>query len=214
MSEFLTGPPSPPEQPFEWGDRGPSFELPAPPAVPGADLFGTGFVDAATTVEPPKPKLFKRSLVMGLGALGLVAATMVGASALGRDTKTVHGTYTLFDVDGVDGTASDCYGDGGYDDVEEGLQVVVRNGDDKLLATTHLENSAGRTVSEVLGSSSSYSSYGRTLVECKFTFEAKVPADEKFYAFTTGGSDRRGKLLYSKDEMEQKDWTVHISLGS
>jgi hypothetical protein len=41
-----------------------------------------------------------------------------------------------------------------------------------------------------------------------------VPADEKFYAFTTGGSDRRGKLLYSKDEMEQKDWTVHISLGS
>jgi hypothetical protein len=166
MSEFLTGPPSP-EQPFEWDDRGPSFETPAPP----------------------------------------------GASALGRDTKTVHGTYTLFDEDGLGGTASNCYGDGGYDDVEEGLQVVVRNGDDKLLATTQLENSVGRTVSEVRGSSS-YSSYGRTLVECKYIFEAKVPASEKFYAFTTGGSDRRGKLLFSKEEMEQKDWTVHISLGS
>lgn len=186
--EFLTGPLSP--------------ESTEPPAddAPGDVSVG---------------RIFSRSFVMLLGAIALVGVTVIGAFALTREeTKTVQGTYTLFDFDGVSGTASNCYGDGGYDDVEEGLQVLVRNGDDKLLATTSLENSVGRTVADVLGEKTSYSSFTRTLVECTFTFTAKVPAGEKFYAFSTGGNERRGKLMYSKADMEEKDWKVSISLGS
>jgi hypothetical protein len=220
VSEFLTGPPSSPEGPFEWGPQGPAFEMPASDGLFSDPELQTGPGSEVPSPVPPK-RMAKRSLFMLLGAVGLVGVTVIGASALGgADKRALTGSVALFDVDGL-GSAANCAGSGGYGDIEQGMQVVVKNGDGKILATSELGRGEGETAREVLneGGSSSYdssysSSFDSLVVRCTFPFEVKVPSGETFYSVTLGSSGRRGTLTYSKADLDKEDWKVSITIGS
>lgn len=226
MSEFLTGPPAQPSQPdngpeFEWGNPAPVFES-TRPAASAAEVNG----EEGDELPPISTgRIFSRSFVMLLGAVALVGLTVIGAFGLNRDEKkTITGSVVLFDAsgDGIGGSLTNCYGDGGYDDVDSGAQVLVKNGDGKILATTTLQSGTGQTAGDVLSdggvtTTTSYYGYGssflNTVVRCTFPFQVDVPAGEKFYAVTIGSNGHRGTLTYSKDQMAKNDWKVDISIG-
>lgn len=108
------------------------------------------------------------------------------------DPKVTHvlvGSLSLKDgfVEGSDG----CEGDGGYDDIREGAQVVVRS-QGKTIATTDL--GSGRRVDGA----------------CAFLFLVSELPDAEFYSVEVS---HRGGLEYSRDQMEATDWEPTISLG-
>jgi hypothetical protein len=225
VSDFLTGPPPPPSRPdhgpdFQWDDRGPVSESPRPPADDHLNGEEGENLPPITT-----GRVFSRSFFMLLGAVALVGLTVIGAFGLNRDDKkTITGSVVLFDAagDGIAGSQTNCYGDGGYDDIDSGTQVMVKNGDGKILATTTLQSGSGETAGDVLGdggvtTTTAYDSYGSsflsTVVRCTFPFEVEVPSGEKFYSVTVGSNEHRGTLTYSKDDMDKKDWKVDVSLG-
>ncbi len=49
-------------------------------------------------------------------------------------TFTVSGTFALTDRDGFFRYQGSCSGDGGYDDIDEGTQVVIRDGNETKVA--------------------------------------------------------------------------------
>jgi len=222
VSEFLTGPPPPPDNGpgFEWGERGPVFESPRAPA---ADDFNGEEGDDLPPITTGR--VLSRSFLMVLGAIALLGLTVIGAFGLNRDDKkTITGSVVLFDAagDGIGGSLSNCYGAGGYDDIDSGTQVMVKNGDGKILATTTLHPGAGQTAGDVLAdgavtTTTTYDGYGssflNTVVRCTFPFEVEVPSGEKFYSVTVGSNGHRGTLTYSKADMEKNDWKVDVSLG-
>lgn len=61
----------------------------------------------------------------------------------------VKGTFTLFDDDpsyyysSMGGGDNDCYGDGGYDDIAQGAEVLVKNSAGEVLTTTSLGRGTG-----------------------------------------------------------------------
>lgn len=109
-------------------------------------------------------------------------------------TYTVHGTFQLGGTKGDDFNllSSGCYGDGGYDDIYPGARIRVKDGTGAILAVTELvaEESTRR---------------------CLFTWEVEVPYSP-FYEFA-GGSDRRGGLTMTFEELEENDWEVGLYLG-
>lgn len=80
---------------------------------------------------------------------------------------------------------------GGYDDLAAGANVVVRDGEGGIIATSKLtggvQSSAGVT----------------------FTFTAKVPKTE-FYEVEVS---HRGGLRFSFEDLEKADWEIHSSIG-
>lgn len=109
-----------------------------------------------------------------------------------RPTHTLTGSFVLLAE--TSGTDENCYGTGGYSDVQSGVTVTVRDGSGTTLATGRL--GPGDRV-------------GRTM--CEFPFEVTDIAQADFYAIEVG---RRGELTYSHTEMEGVGWDVGFSLGS
>jgi hypothetical protein len=107
---------------------------------------------------------------------------------------TLTGSFTLIDK-GVSRTSEKCYGTGGYSDVEEGLQVVVRNEKNEILAIGQL------------GSDNYTGQYPG--VVCEFPFVIKDIPRANFYQIEVG---RRGSLKYSIDDLRKAGWVVRFSL--
>lgn len=105
---------------------------------------------------------------------------------------TLNGDFTLFATTG--GTATNCYGEGGYDDIKSGVSVTVSDGTGRLLATGNL------------GSGTRSASGG----SCSFSFRIPDIKQSDFYSIEVG---RRGELSYSHAEMLASDWNVAFSLG-
>jgi hypothetical protein len=91
-------------------------------------------------------------------------------------------------------TGDECWGDEGYDDLEEGAQVRVRDGDGKLLATADLRDGVFDAVIE----------------DCTFRFTVLDVPDADFYSVEVS---HRGEVSYSRKEIEGNDWTVALSVG-
>lgn len=88
---------------------------------------------------------------------------------------------------------------GGFEDLTEGAQVKVINGNGDTVGLGEL--GAG------LVSWESDKNLG-----CQFTFEIDgVPTDEKFYEILI--ADRDPSETYSADDLEQADWHVDLTLG-
>jgi len=149
----------------------------------------------------------------------------VGLTLAGGDGgKKISGTFTLMEIisEPAGGT---CSGTGGYDDIDGGLQVIVKNEDGKTLAKGELSD--GRQVDLIeatMGGRPSDDEEERELEEaiqdvdlsdldisyCQFDFEVPdVPASD-FYSVSVG---RRGELTYTKAEMDEADWFVAFTLG-
>ncbi|MEA5421492.1 hypothetical protein VB712_19900 [Spirulina sp. CCNP1310] len=106
---------------------------------------------------------------------------------------TIKGSVTLIDSD-IEGTDDHCYGTGGFGDIRTNMPVTIRDGEGTILATG--ETGSGKKES---------------IVTCIFEFEVSEIPKVDFYSIEVG---RRGQLNYSFQELEEKDWTVGLSLGT
>lgn len=134
-----------------------------------------------------------------------VAAVGAGLALLlagcGGGDETITGSIQIFgQSDSVTSSGDTCSGAGGYDDIEEGAQVTVKDGDGDLLATADLGPG------EVTDEDNSTDSF----TQCDLPFTVDVPASD-FYVIEVS---HRGEISYSREELEKKNWKVELSLGS
>ncbi|WP_052672457.1 PASTA domain-containing protein [Aliterella atlantica] len=108
----------------------------------------------------------------------------------------IKGSLTLVDSD-ISGSEDNCYGTGGYDDIQGGMSVTIQDGKGNILALGQTGNGTQP--------SSEYSS-----VLCVFEFQVDNIPKSDFYSIQVG---RRGQLNYSYEEMKNKNWEVSLSLG-
>lgn len=103
------------------------------------------------------------------------------------EVATVEGTFTLRDSNpsyyypSIASGYSSCWGSGGYSDISQGVEVVIKNGSGKVLAHTQL----GR------GHGSSYS--------CEFPFTVKLTEGEDDYVVSVG---RRGEVHFTFEQLQ------------
>ena len=118
---------------------------------------------------------------------------------LGRFGHVISGSFSLLDDDlGTAPSSSPlkhgCWGTGGYDDIRIGLPVVIRDGNGTIIAKDELWN--GKTAG---------------WNKCVFPFYVFNVTDADFYEISVGN---RGSVVYSRDDLQQNDWHVTLSLGS
>ena len=143
-------------------------------------------------------------------ALGIVAGCGGGSSEptptatpTAPPTRALNGTMTLdngFIPSGSDANAKvgrNCRGEGGYDDIQEGTQVTVRDETDAIIGTGRL--SQGKlTASGFFG-------------KCRFEFTIRDVPEAGFYTIEVS---RRGGLTYSAEELDGLSWMVAFTLGN
>lgn len=127
-------------------------------------------------------------------AVALILAA--GFFVFGRgESHTLTGDLTLIDSDVASLDLGDsCTGQGGYDDISPGAEIVVEDESGTTLATSHL-------------ATGTYDGLG-----CVFEFSVDHVGKASFYRVMIG-SESRGGLRYSHDELAGQDWAVHLSLG-
>lgn len=146
----------------------------------------------------------------------LVACALVACGG-GSDGETLAGTFTVMEAM-TEAPGDEYSGEGGYADLSEGSQVVVKDGEGKTLATSRLQ--AGRGVDIIEATMGREPTSGGTeeddlanairgvdvsgvdLSYCRFAFEVPDVPKADFYAVSVG---RRGEQTYSYDEMAAKD---------
>jgi hypothetical protein len=130
-------------------------------------------------------------------ALAVVAALALSGWAIWRGVEkhTLSGTLLL-----VDSTYSNldpgtrCTGEGGYDDLGGGAQVVLRDDKGATLSTGRL------TAGEFDG------------LGCAFSFALENVTRVNFYSLTVA-SGSRGELQYSYKELTDSNWSLALFLG-
>lgn len=131
----------------------------------------------------------------------LVLLAACSAPAATRSTHTIEGRFQLVQSERVavetsGDTVTSCRGTGGYSDVREGLQVVVRDGAGTTLGTATLELHPSDPMPDIHS--------------CWYAFTVPGLPETEFYAIEVGD---RGELTYSFDELEEMDWRVSTLLG-
>lgn len=154
-----------------------------------------------------RPLITIALLLAGCGAqesatFGTVGNELATPTPSAAESYTIEGVFALVDADGIHieragpaARAEWCAGTGGYDDIEPGLQVVVRDGEGSTLGTGRLEYD--------------HEAHEATNDLCPLVFTVEVPRSD-FYSIEVG---RRGELVYDFDEMEEMGWEVVASLG-
>jgi 2',3'-cyclic-nucleotide 2'-phosphodiesterase (5'-nucleotidase family) len=105
------------------------------------------------------------------------------------EAHRLTGRLTLHDADTA---AAACVGQGGYSDIAEGADVVVKD-------------QAG-----VVVASSTLTTGQRNGDECVYVFAVDNVPKASFYSVEVS---HRGQLHYSYDQMQSSDWTVAMTLG-
>ena len=167
----------------------PSWSSAQPPA-PGPQAFADR-VRAVTSADG-RPKWLIPAVA---GAAAVLLIGVVWAASAAGSGNTITGSLVLTNEEGYDegyGASSGCSGSGGYDDIDFGTEVVVRDGDGQLLATSMLESGED----DLLG--------------CTFPFEVTDVPNADFYSIEVS---HRGDLSYSHSEMEANGWVVGFELG-
>lgn len=149
---------------------------------------------------------------MAILLLGLTATQLVG----GGESQRLRGYFTLLSSDDVSGDLSDCSGTGGYDDVDAGVSVTIRDQGDNIVGSATLENAPIGDIAELIAEKENnpVSEVEATLHDvdgewCILIWEAKVEKAD-FYDVQVG---KRGKISYSRAELAEADWIVATSLG-
>jgi hypothetical protein len=123
------------------------------------------------------------------GVLVVVAVVGIVFMTTRGGGQTITGTFSLYDSD----VSSDCSGSGGYDDIQPGAAVTVRNQTGETIATGNI------------GSGEYFESVG-----CEYDFSVEGVPDAAFYRIEVS---HRGEVEFSRAEMESQDWKVQLSLG-
>lgn len=147
--------------------------------IPAWVLLTMGFLGAAVLA-------LGAVVVLGNGdddtASSTVAASDTEASGAEteEETFTATGSITMIDYD-MDRYQGQCFGSGGYSDMEAGTQVVVRDASGTSLAFGELGTGSVASPSE-----------------CDFNFVVKdIPSGDKLYTIEVGS---RGEINFTEDE--------------
>lgn len=142
------------------------------------------------------------------------SSTTTPASSPSSTTSTTEssaehkltGTFTVKDDDITDddkigprtagGVCSGGIISSGYSDLDSNTSVVVRDGDGKILANGHL--TFGKWVKDSIWWT------------CQFGIEVDGIPDADFYAIEVG---RRGEQVYSRADLDERNWTLTLNLG-
>ena len=113
--------------------------------------------------------------------------TMTGRFVLQGEADDAY-----IEFDKASGLGLACAGTGGYDDIEAGLEVTVRDANDTIIGDAAL-------------------SEGSALADgCSFDFKVSSLPRTTFYKVKVGN---RGEQNFSFDEMKAAGWSVSLSLG-
>lgn len=143
------------------------------------------------------------SLIVGIaacsGSSGGTGTTEAGVTTTTEAPFGITGTMTL--EDGMIFEETPCEGDGGFDDMTGGANVVVKDGEGSIIGTGSL--SPGEPVDPDPNDSVDF-------WYCVFEFEVPLAEEADFYTVEIAG--REGPV-YSQAEMEAADWIVDLSIG-
>jgi hypothetical protein len=92
---------------------------------------------------------------------------------------TLHGTRT--------NTVDGCHGRGGYADIRNGTEVIIRDGASSIVGITQLEGASQGNMT------------------CTFTFHSTIPGTNDFYTVEVTG---RGKLNYDRSGIRHPSLTL------
>ena len=148
--------------------------------------------------------------VLGLLAVAAIAAVLVGCGGGngegGTSEPTGHslsGQITLHEGGWQrtwgQGDTMPCEGKGGYSDIREGTQVVVKDDTGSVVAVGALGPGDG-----------GWGVSGKGDTDCRLGFNIVGIPDEGFYSIEVS---HRGELAYSYNDLEALGWTVAFELG-
>lgn len=129
---------------------------------------------------------------VAIAALIVAACGGAVSPAPTAEPHPLAGTLVLSQSDPVY-RANGCAGTGGFDDVYTGTSVVIADGSGTIIATAPLVDSPDAIF----------------IRRCEFTFRADVP-DVPFYSVRIGGRD---PLVYSREDLARRGWTLALTLG-
>jgi len=125
----------------------------------------------------------------------LIVLLLAGCASPSPATHIIEGAMALTDSDGwyPAQLGDPCTGQGGYADMTEGAQVVVRDGAGETLAVGNLE--AGRLLK---------------WNQCAFAFTIEGIPTADFYRIEVA---HRGELTYPAIDLAYREWQVVFTLG-
>lgn len=136
-------------------------------------------------------------LIVACGLLSVGCAIAEPTATPKPKTYALTGTFTLFDSDeNWDREYYQqfgCQGSGGYGDVAQGLDVIVRDGQGEIIANGDLGK--GKPL---------------TATSCEFPLKVTDIPESDFYEVSVG---RRGSTVYRRSELENQAWYLELSLG-
>ncbi len=173
---------------------------------PAEDLLGPGTAASTESVglsslapvtSPPRGGLRDRwngraAAVLGVAGVVLASAVIV----FGHGAKhTVTGDLSLSDTDFSGySSGSSCSGSYGYDDIDAGAEVRIKDESGTLVATGTLEPGTFDGL------------------YCVFPFTVEDVPTAKYYEISAG-NDSRGGVHFTPKEMKSRHWAAHLSLG-
>ena len=114
-------------------------------------------------------------------------------------THTLTGKIRLTASGLIHGANSTCTGTGGFDDMASGTDVVVKDSNGKIVATSRLQPGVTPTGEK----------YPNVL--CDFAFTVPALPKTGFYSVEVG---TRGAKSYSYADMQKAGWVVSLNLSS
>ena len=152
-----------------------------------------------------------RSILIGVG-LGLLTMGIVEAAPKPKPkptptptpkveapapakTITITGVFTLiaFPLQTYSDGACGGYLDGGYKDIQEGMSVVVKDGNRNIIGMGRL--GPGKRTHKV---------------SCEFTYQITDLPETKFYVISVG---RRGEMTFSLEDLRERGFKISSTLG-
>lgn len=211
------------DAPFAGDDRattlaptaGPSIATPFTPRMGAAPTeSGLSPTTPAGTISPPAPRNSRRRKMLAVVAVAALAGISAAGAMLffrGNDAvghvvpaiaekHTVSGTMTVYAGTLGYKFGEFCSGRGGYDDIQVGTNVTIKDGTGTIIGTGSLGR--GRAAEPV-----GVENYA---LGCEFSF--RVP-DVRKAAFYEVEVSHRGGLTFSYDELKTKGWFVRATLG-
>jgi hypothetical protein len=139
-----------------------------------------------------------------VAALETVVASAGIASTAAGETHTITGYFTVRQQ-GIN-FLGQCTGSGGYDDIQAGTQVTVRDAGGQIIAVGSL------------GPGVAHDDMGTPMTSddpiespmCVFPILVRDVPDSDFYAIEVS---HRGELTFTRAELESLNWEVRFSLG-
>ena len=177
---------------------------PTPPPPP-AGVPEPSDQGALAPATQPASRRDRTPVIVGGVALLLLLGILAFVLHPGGGHHTINGTVDIFqDVGFLAGQSystsnfssanGTCQGSGGYSDLAPGVSVVVYSDTGDVLSTVPLGQ--GHDLQSNVG--------------CEFTFTVPNLPDASSYSVEVS---HRGKLTYTKEQLESNNWTVALSIG-